>query len=113
GNRNHEKFPASQKSRERVAGFWEWSAKEALHRSHENNCCDQKADTAIAVNAAAIANEPLKIKNSPINPFSPGKPSDENMATLIHPQSSGVRCISPPKSSMLRRPRRCSSNPTK
>ena len=33
-----------------------------------------------------------------MNPFSPGKPNDENMATLIQPQSSGVRCIKPPKS---------------
>ena len=54
----------------------------------------------MAVNEAAIANELLKIRNSPMNPFRPGKPSDENMATLIQPQSSGVRCIRPPKSSM-------------
>src|SRR2546430_9724540 len=27
------------------------------------------------------------------------KPSDENIATLIQPQSKGVRCINPPKSS--------------
>ena len=69
--------------------------------------------TAIAVKEAAIANEPLKIKNSPMNPFSPGRPRDENIATLIQPQSSGVCCINPPKSSMPRRPRRCSSKPMK
>src|SRR2546425_10461958 len=45
-----------------------------------------KPITATAVNDAAIANEPLKIKNSPMNPFSPGNPSDENIATLIQPQ---------------------------
>src|SRR5213078_2550897 len=29
--------------------------------------------------------------------FSPGRPSDENMAALIQPQSNGVRCIRPPE----------------
>ena len=38
------------------------------------------------------------MRNSPMNPFSPGRPNEENMATLIQPQSNGVRCISPPKS---------------
>ena len=33
-----------------------------------------------------------------MNPFKPGKPSEENMATLIQPQSNGAHCISPPKS---------------
>src|SRR6266542_4463312 len=58
--------------------------------------------TAMAVKDAVMANEPLKIRNSPTKPFSPGKPNDENMATLIQPQRIGVRCINPPKSSMPR-----------
>src|SRR5438477_6688823 len=43
--------------------------------------------TATEVNIAVTANEPLKIKNSPTNPLSPGKPSDENIEILIEPQS--------------------------
>src|SRR5881392_3829256 len=35
--------------------------------------------TSRVVKDAAMANEPLKIKNSPIKPFSPGKPNDENI----------------------------------
>src|SRR3984893_2825866 len=50
-----------------------------------------KPSTAMAVNEAATANEPLKMRNSPTNPLSPGKPSEENIATLIQPQSNGVR----------------------
>src|SRR5262245_66249399 len=42
--RNHDKFLASQKIRERAAGFCEWSAKEALHRSHKNDGCHEEAD---------------------------------------------------------------------
>src|SRR6266487_1567461 len=68
--------------------------------------------TAMAVKDAVMANEPLKIRNSPMKPFSPGKPNDENMATLIQPQRIGVRCINPPKSSRPRWPRRCSKRPT-
>ena len=48
-----------------------------------------------------------------MKPLRPGKPNDENIATLIQPQSNGVRCIRPPKSSSPRAPRRCSSKPTK
>src|SRR5947199_68722 len=40
----------------------------------------RRPTTAIAVNAADIANEPLKIKNSPTNPFKPGKPSEHDRA---------------------------------
>src|SRR5438128_694485 len=53
----------------------------------------RRPSTAIPVNEAATAKEPLKIRNSPMNPLSPGKPSDENIATLIQPQSNGVRCM--------------------
>ena len=71
-------------------------------------------DGAAAIEAAQLASgkTPLKIRNSPMNPFRPGKPSEENMATLIHPQRSGVRCMRPPKSLRPREPRRSSSNPT-
>src|SRR5207248_113761 len=53
----------------------------------------RRPKTATAVKEAAMAKEPLKIRNSPMNPFSPGSPSEENMATLIQPQRSGARCI--------------------
>ena len=58
--------------------------------------------TATAVKEAASANEPLKMRNSPMNPLRPGRPNEENMATLIQPQSNGVRCMRPPKSLMPR-----------
>ena len=68
---------------------------------------------AMAVGHGAKGNDPLKIRNSPMKPFRPGSPNHANMATLLHPQSWGVRCMSPPKSSRPRNARRCSSNPTK
>src|SRR5438045_8980903 len=39
----------------------------------------RRPSTAMAVKKAAVANEPLKMRNSPTNPLSPGKPSDENI----------------------------------
>ena len=46
----------------------------------------------------ASGNAPLKIRNSPTNPFSPGNPSDENSAIPISPQNTGATLRSPPKS---------------
>src|SRR5438046_10220932 len=56
-----------------------------------------KPITAMAVNDAAIANEPLKIKNSPIKPFNPGKQSEDKMVTLIQQLNHGVLLIKPLK----------------
>src|SRR5438874_11262274 len=42
----------------------------------------RRPTTAMAVNAAAIANEPLKIKECLTNQYNPGKPSEDSMATL-------------------------------
>ena len=39
-----DKFFPSQKIGERAATFCEWSTEQRLHRSHENDGCDEKAD---------------------------------------------------------------------
>ena len=59
------------------------------------------------------AKEPLKIRNSPMNPFRPGRPNDENIATLIQPQSKRRALHQSAEIIEPARPRRCSSNPTK
>src|SRR5580700_11454198 len=55
--------------------------------------------------------EPLKMRNSPGNPLSPGKPSEAKMAMPMSPEKTGTTLRSPPNSSMPRSPpeRRSSS----
>ena len=67
-------------------------------------------DKAVAHVAKGYA--PLKMRNSPINPFNPGKPSEANIAIPINPQNTGATFRSPPKSSSPRDPARSSSMPT-
>ena len=43
---------------------------------------------------------PRKIRNSPTNPFKPGRPSDENKAIPINPASTGAGFRKPPNWSM-------------
>ena len=52
----------------------------------------------------ASGNAPLKIRNSPTNPFNPGSPSDENSAMPIKPVNTGTILRMPPKSSNPRKP---------
>jgi len=42
--RDYDDFFSSQKIGERAATLCEWSAEERLHRSHENNGCEEKTD---------------------------------------------------------------------
>ena len=57
-----------------------------------------------AVAHVASGNAPLKIKNSPTKPFSPGNPSEENSAMPIRPQKTGATARSPPNSFRPRNP---------
>ncbi|MPN58025.1 hypothetical protein SDC9_205722 [bioreactor metagenome] len=68
---------------------------------------------ANAVLKGARPNDPLKIRNSPMNPFNPGNPSEEKIAKPIRPVNTGRFSRSPPKTPRSRTPPvRCSREPT-
>ena len=51
-----------------------------------------------------MENTPWKIKYSPMKPFSPGSPSEENIAIPDIPARAGQIARKPPKSSIPRSP---------
>src|SRR5205814_8834070 len=72
-----------------------------------------KPMTDSAVAQVASEKAPLKIRNSPMNPFRPGKPREEKSEMPMRPQKIGAILRRPPKSFRPRNPPpRCSRKPT-
>ena len=79
--------------------------KDTLQNREDENAVMSKPITESAAAQVASGKTPLKIRNSPMNPFSPGKPSEENSAMPISPQNTGATLRKPPKSFNPRNPR--------
>ena len=48
------------------------------------------------------AKAPMRVRNSPTNPLSPGRPIDDNMTTMKTPAKIGAGFWSPPSSLISR-----------
>ena len=98
GDRDDDELLSSHEIRKRLTALGQGTAEEHLHGSQESYRGEKQPEHGDGGRNHRETERALEDEELTDKPVRPGRPSEENIATLIQPQSSGVRCINPPKS---------------